>query len=120
MLKKWSLQKIAGIFLLLFVFAVIGKPEPAEAATAEKIELNQDYAVQLEDSYDSLLYEFTVPEAGNISVQMKDTNPAGATRCSCSYLTPTILCLQVKLDIQQMWSCLFIPQMETGSFILNL
>ncbi|HBI62269.1 MAG TPA: hypothetical protein DDY31_13830 [Lachnospiraceae bacterium] len=77
MLKKWSLQKIAGIFLLLFVFAVIGKPEPAEAATAEKIELNQDYAVQLEDSYDSLLYEFTVPEAGNISVQMKDTNPAG-------------------------------------------
>lgn len=76
MLKKWSLQKIAGIFLLLFVFAVIGKPEPAEAATAEKIELNQDYAVQLEDSYDSLLYEFTVPEAGNISVQMKDTNPA--------------------------------------------
>lgn len=78
MLKKWSLQKIAGIFLLLFVFAVIGKPEPAEAAAAEKIQLNRDYVVQFEDSYDSLLYEFTVPEAGNISVQMKDTNPAGS------------------------------------------
>lgn len=77
MLKKWNIQKMAVTFLLLFVFVVIGKPEPARAATAEEIELNRDYLVQFEDSYDSCLYKFTVPEAGNISVQMKDTNPAG-------------------------------------------
>lgn len=54
---------------------MVGKPKPARAA--ERIELNQDYPVQFEDSDDSRLYEFTVPEVGNISVQMKDTNPAG-------------------------------------------
>lgn len=75
MLKKWNIQKMAVAFLLLLVFAVIGKPEPAEAA--ERIELNQDYPVQFEDSDDSRLYEFTVPEGGNISVRVKNTDPAG-------------------------------------------
>lgn len=77
MMKKWNIQKMTVVFLLLLVFTVIGRPEPARAATLEIIELNQDYPVQFEDSYESHLYEFTVPEAGNISVQMKDTNPAG-------------------------------------------
>lgn len=75
MLKKWNIQKMAVAFLLLLVFAVIGKPEPAEAA--ERIELNQDYPVQFEDSDDSRLYEFTVQEGGNISVRVKNTDPAG-------------------------------------------
>lgn len=89
---------MAGIFLLLFVFAVIEKPEPAEAATAEKIELNRDYAVQLEDSYDSLLYEFTVPEAGNISVQMKDTNPAGGYEMQLQLFDANNLMLASKME----------------------
>lgn len=68
------------VFLLLLVFTVIGRPEPARAATLEIIELNQDYPVQFEDSNESHLYEFTVPEAGNISVQVKNTDPVGSAR----------------------------------------
>lgn len=77
MLKKWNKLKMAGVFFMLLVFAVIGRTEPVKAATAEKIELNQDYLVQLVKDDDSRLYEFTVPEAGNITVQVKNTNPVG-------------------------------------------
>lgn len=77
MMKKWNIQKMTVVFLLLLVFTVIGRPEPARAATLEIIELNQDYLVQLEGSSDSRLYQFTVPAAGNISIQAKNTDPTG-------------------------------------------
>lgn len=80
MLKNWNKLKMTGVFFLLLMFAVIGKTEPANAATAEKIELNRGYAVRLEDSNNPRLYEFTVPEAGNIAVQVKNTNPVGSEK----------------------------------------
>lgn len=91
MLKKWNKQKMTVVFLLLLVFTVIGRPEPARAA--EKIELNRDYLVQFEDSYDSRLYEFTVPETGNISVQAKNTDPVGSARVAAQLFDSNNLAL---------------------------
>lgn len=68
--------KLAGIFLLLLLFTVAIKPDSVRAA--EKLELNQSYTVQLKDYQDSRLFEFTVPVAGNISVQAKNADPAGS------------------------------------------
>jgi len=78
--EKHNKFKMAGIFLLLFLLTVFMKPEPARAA--EKLELNQSYTVELKDSYDSRLYEFTVPEAGNISIQVKNADPVGNGKMS--------------------------------------
>lgn len=67
-----------GVFLLLLVFTVIGKPEPARAAASERIELNQSYMVQFTRDDNSRLYEFTVPQTGNLSIQAKNVDPAGS------------------------------------------
>lgn len=63
--------KLAGIFLLFVLLAAARKPDPARAA--EKLELNKAYTVEIGD--DALLYEFSVPEAGNIHIQVQSSDP---------------------------------------------
>lgn len=69
---------MSGAFFLLLLLAVIGMPEAANAA--ERIELNRSYTVQFDSGQDSYLYEFTVPEAGNINIQAKNADPAGTRK----------------------------------------
>ncbi len=66
---------MAGAFFLLLLLAVIGMPEAANAV--DRIELNRNYTVQFDSGQDSYLYEFTIPEAGNIRIQAKNADPAG-------------------------------------------
>lgn len=67
----------AGLCLLLFLFTVIWFPGTVRAA--DQLELNKPHPVTLEKNSDSLLYEFTVPEAGNISIKVKRTTPADSS-----------------------------------------
>lgn len=80
MFTKHKKFKMAGIFLLLLLLTIVLKPDFARAA--EKLELNQPQTVQMKDDYDSRLYEFTVPEAGNISIQVKNADPVGNQKVS--------------------------------------
>lgn len=91
---KYNKFKLAGIFLFLILFTVVLKPDSVRAA--EKLELNKNYTVQLEDSSDSRLYEFTVPEAGNISIQAKNTDPAGNQEISLQLFDSDNLALTEK------------------------
>ena len=70
-------QTQAGLSLLLFLFTVIWFPGTVRAA--DQLELNKPHPVTLEKNSDSLLYEFTVPEAGNISIKVKRTTPADSS-----------------------------------------
>lgn len=79
MKTNYNKLKLTGVFLLLLL-TVIGKPDTVRAAAAEKIGLNQSYQIQVPDSSDPFLYEFTVPEAGNINVQVKNADPVGTER----------------------------------------
>lgn len=92
MSKKRNKLKMAGIFFLLLLIAVVGKPETAKAA-AEKIELNRSYTVELDGSYSSRLYEFTVPEAGNLNIQAKNSDPAGSREINLQLLDSNNLSL---------------------------
>lgn len=93
MSKKYNKFKLAGIFLLLLLFTTV-KPDSARAA--EKLELNRSYTVQLEDNDDSRLYEFTVPEAGNIIIQVKNANPVGNQEVSVQLYDSNNLALTEK------------------------
>lgn len=53
------------------LLAAAGSPEPARAV--EKLELNKAYTVEIGD--DALLYEFSVPEAGNIHIRVQSSDP---------------------------------------------
>lgn len=75
MSRKWFKVKLTGIFFVFCIIAVIGRSSHAEAA--EKLNLNQSYTIKLEEDNDSELYQFTVPSAGNICVQIRNTDPAG-------------------------------------------
>ncbi len=75
MYEKYNKLKLAGIFIALLLSIIILKPDSVRAA--EKLELNKNYTIELEDYSDSRLYEFTIPDDGNISVKAKNADPAG-------------------------------------------
>ena len=78
MTGKWFKVKLTGIFFVFCIIGVMGRSSHTEAA--EKLNLNQNYTIKLEEDNDSELYQFTVPSAGNICVQIRNTDPAGKQR----------------------------------------
>lgn len=77
--KDYNKTNLTRIFLLLFIFAMLGKPKAVNAAAVvDEIELDKNYTVQIQDYDDAFLYEFSVPEAGNINIQAKNIIPAGS------------------------------------------
>ena len=65
---------------MVCLFALAGS---IQAKAAEKIALNKQYEINLEE-YESRLYQFTVPSAGNITVHLKNTDPVGEQKIEAS------------------------------------
>lgn len=74
MSTKWNKMKLAGVLFVFCIITFIGRSDHAKAA--ETLELNATYMIQINDG-ETRLYQFTVPTAGNVHVQLKNTDPVG-------------------------------------------
>lgn len=80
------MKRMLGIMLAVCMVFVLGVPQKAKAAdapTQKALQVNQTYTEVWQEG-ETKLYSFTVPQAGNIDIEIKNTNPVGGHKVEAS------------------------------------
>ena len=78
-------KRIISVVLAVCMVLSLGVSKQTKAATTTRktLALNQTYTETWEE-YETKIYQFTVPQAGNINIEIKNTNPTGSEEVEAS------------------------------------